>query len=81
MMHTIDQVPPKLVVNSEMESIRIIREQNERMIRQSRDQIIREYEELERRKKEFLVYKEREMAMIENVKNMYHRKIEVFMFI
>jgi uncharacterized protein YjcR len=71
-----------------METLKKAKEQHEIMLRQTRDQIIKEYDELERQKREFAnekcdfkLYKEREQALIESAKQMYHKKIEVFMFI
>ena len=51
------------------------------MLKQTRGQIIKEYDELERQKRDFELYREREHSLIESVKQMYHKKIEVFMFI
>jgi hypothetical protein len=71
-----------------MDALKFAKDQNELMIRQTREQIIKEYDELERQKREFEqekrdfeLYKEREQSLIESVKQMYHKKIEVFMFI
>jgi hypothetical protein len=71
-----------------MEALRVAKEQHDAMIRQTREQIIKEYDELERQKREFAkekqefsVYKQREQALIDDVKQMYHKKIEMLMFI
>jgi hypothetical protein len=71
-----------------MEALQQAKEQHDLMLKQTRGQIIKEYDELERQKREFAqhkrdfeLYREREQALIESVKQMYHKKIEVFMFI